>query len=356
MVITKGGYLPYEAVITSTNHCCLWIDISFESKFGHNMPSIIWASMRRLQCKDPRTVKNFIKVFRESIEKEDLLNRPKLLEQRATFPMSKEDKQAYEDLDRLHCLSVAWAERKCRKLKAGMVGFSPTIQLLMRRIHAWALFRKRAQGKKVSSCLLSRTLKKANLSSRAKGMGLKYLEEQRKRAYELYQLAKENARDIRETYLSEVAEACAQENKGNKEKVLRQLVQVEKQWATARRIKYIQGKLQRCSTFMVQEQDNTGTWQDVTEKATMEKAIMESTRRKYTSAFNSPFLTIPLVTEFGYLSNGAAAKVVLSGTYKVPSLIDHYTKQCIEYLKKPVHIAESGDHPKELLVTTYRNY
>jgi hypothetical protein len=145
--ISAGGYLPYEALVPHTNHIALWIDIDYEHILGHNLLPIVRPAMRRLQCQDPRSVKNFIsgykefaiKGYKEFAIKNNLLARAKALEENACFPLTVEDQLAFEELDRLRCEGVERAEKKCRKLKAGQVAFSPSLKICMNQIKAWSL-------------------------------------------------------------------------------------------------------------------------------------------------------------------------------------------------------------------------
>ncbi len=81
------------------------------------------------------------------------------LEAARTYPKPSDLAKVYEDLDILRCQSVAKAERSCRKLKVGQVAFSPEVKLLMDQIKAYSLLKERAEGRKVSSHYLDRSLK-----------------------------------------------------------------------------------------------------------------------------------------------------------------------------------------------------
>ena len=56
IVIKAGGYFEFDEVFQNTDHRTLWIDISYEMAFGHNMAPIVKPKARRLNCKDPRSV------------------------------------------------------------------------------------------------------------------------------------------------------------------------------------------------------------------------------------------------------------------------------------------------------------
>jgi hypothetical protein len=144
--------------------------------------------MRRLKCKYPRSVKNFIRLYKVFLEKHNLMEGVKALEETASYPLSTRDQQTLEEWDKLRCEGVEKSEHRCRKLKAGQVAFSPSVKLSMDQIQAWSLLMKRAQGGKVSAWLLDRTLKKVGVNIREKIMGSDYLQEQMKAAYERYYL------------------------------------------------------------------------------------------------------------------------------------------------------------------------
>lgn len=54
------GYTGYDTIFPNMDHRCLWVDLLCKQAFGHKMPAIVRPPARRLQTKDPRSVKNFI--------------------------------------------------------------------------------------------------------------------------------------------------------------------------------------------------------------------------------------------------------------------------------------------------------
>jgi len=74
-----------------------------------------------------------------------------------------EVKDEYERIDELRCQITAKGELKCRKLRKGNMAFSPTLNNARLVIKAWSLRMQRANGHKVSSRLIARTLKKDSL-------------------------------------------------------------------------------------------------------------------------------------------------------------------------------------------------
>ena len=92
----------------------------------------------------------------------------------------------YEELDSIRCYVTASAEAKCRKLWTGQVAFSPELNATRLIIKAWSILINKTRGRKVSSRLISRTLKLTNISSEARGYNLTILQEKLKEAYQSY--------------------------------------------------------------------------------------------------------------------------------------------------------------------------
>jgi hypothetical protein len=126
--IQAGGYFDYDAVFQGTDHRCIWVDITYVNAFGHNIPAIIKPISRRLKCKDPRTVDNFIRNLKQFHTKHNLLSRARKLASDTVYPCPSHVQDEYECLDDLRCTGVRLAERNCRKLRMGQVSFSPEIQ------------------------------------------------------------------------------------------------------------------------------------------------------------------------------------------------------------------------------------
>jgi hypothetical protein len=118
----------------------------------------------------------------------------------------------YELLDELRCQVTSAAEHKCRKLRKGNVAFSPELNAARIVIKAWSLLLQKAKGSKVSSRLISRTLKKANLPD-------SYLKE----ACKAYYVIKGDAANLRHTALDNLAAALAEKGHTDQSKILEAL-------------------------------------------------------------------------------------------------------------------------------------
>ncbi len=354
--IRASGYFAFDEIFQGTDHHTVWVDLAYTMAFGHNMAPIVKPQARRLQCKDPRLVANFIRKYEEFIKKHKLLDRALALEANGTYPPTIDLQQEYQEIDQLWYKGVEEAERKCRKLRMGNVGFSPVIQLAMRQIRACSLLVKKKKGLKVSSRLLSRSLKKAGIDIHNRAMGLKYLEEQMLQSHKYYYSVKKNHGPLRETALDSFARAVAEKEGISKASAIKAIKLREEQRRTARKIKHIRGKLSTGTTTLVTVQLPSGELQDIVDKSSIEQAIMNENKSKYQQSFQIPFMRPPLITDFGFLGIGRYSAEVLNGLYKPPNNISPCTKMYLQQLAYPNKICNTSLQMPIIQVEDYRRY
>jgi predicted phosphodiesterase len=128
-----------------------------------------------------------------------------------------------------------------------------------------------------------------------------------------YYILKMNSKELQETHLERLASAIASNGNLHKQNVLKQLRHRESQRATAKKIKFIRGKLDRNSTIIVTKTLPDGTSIDITDKREMEKAIISGNKKKFKQSFSTPSYNYPYNTIFGYLGLTRASKQVLEG-------------------------------------------
>jgi len=168
------------------------------------------------------------------------------------------------------------AEAKCRKLRKGNVAFSPILNATRLQVQAWNLVLCKVKGQKVSSRLISRSLKKANLSQDFHSYSSKQIQGFLKEAYKSYYEQKGHATSLRSTALQTLAEAIAEKGDKEKQRILKDLCQREQQQTTAKKLRFIRGKLRSGSTTMVTIQNPDGSRKDVTDRLEIEQAILRN--------------------------------------------------------------------------------
>jgi ABC-type branched-subunit amino acid transport system substrate-binding protein len=160
------------------------------------------------------------------------------------------------------------------------VAFSPELNDSRTKIKAWLLLIARAKNKRVSSRLISRTLKNANISAEFRGLPGD-LQEHLKEEYKNYYRIKGEASQLRMNALETLAKALATQGNRDKEKIIKALQEREQQRSTARKIRNLRGKTRMGSTTMVTVTDPNGEKMDIMNQKDMEKAIFESNKKKF---------------------------------------------------------------------------
>lgn len=85
--VTRAGYRPFGEGI-GPDHRVLWLDISYELVFGHNLYPADRPRARRLQCRDPRIVSKYLHTYSRHLEKFRLPQRAQALLAQVTFPIT----------------------------------------------------------------------------------------------------------------------------------------------------------------------------------------------------------------------------------------------------------------------------
>ena len=141
--ISAGGYLDYDCIIPGADHRTLWIDVSFINALGHVMPAIIRPQARRLNCRDPRIVENYVRRYEKLAIQHELLPKTEQFLEKARYPLSRVLQAEFEELDNIRCIITQEAEKRCRKLRMGQVSFSPELRQASRGIKIFTLLHKR---------------------------------------------------------------------------------------------------------------------------------------------------------------------------------------------------------------------
>jgi hypothetical protein len=318
--------------------------------FGNITPNIVMPHARRLHCNDPRLIHNFNNRLRAFFDKHNLIKRYTTLLEETSYPASTSVKTMYEVLDTIRVAGVKEAEQHCRKLKMGQVAFSPKLQEASVSIYAWTLLMNKAIGGKVSSRLISRTLRKANLAPSARGLDLATCHANLHSARKDYYSIRASAPELRVKHLDALAEALAKEGNVTKEKILRQLKQREQLRSSHQKIKYIRGKLQRNTTTTVTIMGEGGRPVELTKKLDIEQAILKENQEKFQQSFHSPFYQPPINCDFGYKALTPLASQVLSGSYIPPASCPESLLTYLSALRTPPGVKGSVKE-REFIIT-----
>jgi hypothetical protein len=335
--IERGGYLAGGEALPRTNHRCLWMDVAYETIYGHTIPPMVRYSIRRLKLQDPRVVNRFNEAYRRWIEQHGLSQRAFNLQSTSKYPLTAQHAEEYEWLDQKKIEGLRHADYRCRKLPMGEVPWSPQLQVLRHRLGYWQLVCKKVAGRNVSTRLIERTRVKGRVERQfLRDVTFGEAREEEKEAYKRYTAFKRNkSREARDTFLDELAEAIAEEGGTKYESVVKSLKTREHMRTTHRRIRWVFNTQQQGAITFVEVQDEYGNLVERATKDEVEQACMDENEQRFRQANNTPFMKSPLVDEFGYLGVGENAQSVLAGTYNPSPGINKYAAMLLAQLKIP---------------------
>jgi hypothetical protein len=230
-------------------------------------------------------------------------------------------------------------EAKIRRLRTGMIPWSPRLQKHRTNIEIWSLLIKKKKGKKVSNKKIRRLLKKTDIMG-AYDLTLLQLEDKIDAAFNEYKKARTEATTWRDEFLEELATSRAKYKGTNKDNELKQLRHIESQKTVARNIKRMRGKLNKTATTQVYVNYDEGRHL-VTSKEGIEIACIHENDSRFSQSENTPPMTEPLLSELGLFADTEQAQQILDGTYECPLGTDKYAALLIQELRMPANVIDN---------------
>jgi hypothetical protein len=156
--------------------------------------------------------------------------------------------------------------------------------------------------------------------------------------------------------MERLAEAIAEQGNQKKASIIKGIRQREQQRRSARKIRYLSGKVNNGSTTMVSVFNDRGHRIDLTNKEDIEQAIMKSNETKYRQSSHTPFFQFPLASDFGFKGLTPAAQATLAGVYESNHPIDEYTQLVLTEMATPASVRELGPQRMEISKESYQNF
>jgi hypothetical protein len=157
----RGGYLSFDYL--EGDHRGLWCNIPVEFILGYNMQHPAHAKARRLKNHDPRIRKKYTQSLHSLLMKENIYDKMKQLHTSMASLVLPTDLITFEELDTKITEAMIHAEQKCRKLKTGIVPWSPLFQKACDRVTYWSMVAKEINGERVNTRKLISLRKKLQL-------------------------------------------------------------------------------------------------------------------------------------------------------------------------------------------------
>ena len=157
--IHRSGYIPFGD--GPGNYRALYADIYQDSLFGGDFHKIHRLPARRLISTNAKVLEKFNKLFEQKLQEHDVHARMERLRLRSHCLFTAADALEYEKLDNIQQNAYRFADKGCRKLKAGEVQYEPNkIQHYGIIIRMCTLLIRKKCDCKVSSRIISRLAKK----------------------------------------------------------------------------------------------------------------------------------------------------------------------------------------------------
>jgi hypothetical protein len=316
------------------DHRMLWIDVPTDLALGYTPAKFAAPSLKRLILQDPRVVKNYNKLLKSKLEGNSVLPRIQALENSLGGSISKTQIHEYDLLDKLRIEAILAAEKGCRKLRMGVVPYSPNLALAGKKIRAWKLLLKKKSGGAVHSKYLARKLKEADIAD-IDLLSTDGIRENLRNAWQRYRILKKRASGDRATWIEDLATAWAAEGKTSVASELRNIKLREAQRRDARLIKSVNGDSTRTGLYILRINDGQD-WIEVTEKEDMEKALLRESQQRFNQAKETPFCTNPLLEAVGPVGISDVAQQILNGTFTPPENCDPWARKLIPHLQYAV--------------------
>jgi len=314
-IIRTGILQKYTGI--QGDHKDMFADISIPSFLGESMYKITRPELRRLKLSDPRVVKRFIKYAELHMKHNNIHNLSRQLCEESQYPPSKSMLKRQEQLDDQLGRAISVGLKKCRTLHMGSIPHSTMLTELRDINRFWLMVYNKKVGKKISSTLLKRLSKRANISNYMSIPlpEIKYkLNESRKK----YKTFVPHAPTERQKHLEDLASAYALEGLKSKESALKQLLNTEssRNQALISR-KFFPKKTTSTRVNKVQYMKDD-TIHETNKPRDLIQALQTENKDKYSCTNGTPLMTKEVHTLLGNFAETSSATNIFDRTMPIP--------------------------------------
>jgi hypothetical protein len=290
-------------------------------------------SARRLKTGDPRVVQRFNTEYTNYIKYHKLHSKVYQIEKEMGAYLTPHQAASYEQILLMRNKGMLLAERRCRKLRMGMVPYSTELNKFRSEIQLWRAVIIKKKGCKYSNNKLRR-LEKATGIQNSLHVTLEEAQIRESAAFKQYIHHKKTADQSRITYLEDKAAAIALNTTTDKDNIYKQLLMREEQRSSSRRIKATLGKLRSGGVTRVEVLNDAGGLDEIITKEGIEKACMIENDNKFKQTGNTPLMQGQLAKELGFDALTASGTAILKGRYTVPPSTPVHTRELLQHLQQ----------------------
>lgn len=327
-----SGFLSFGRL--SGDHRGIWIEIPKILLYGYNPPQPVHVDARRLKLSDPRVVVKYLEYLHNKCVEHNIYLRMDALHQYNTLPLPQCIIDEYEALDVLISQFMQEAEKQCRKLHMNSVPWSPAYKKACLLLDYWIQRRIYFKGMHHNVRQLQVLQNKLKLVYDG-SLSLEAITKNIISAHSARKLAKKGAESLSLEYRTQLALAKEAAGELKAASYIRQLQNAERTRKVFQQIRHMEGKIFSGFTSRVSVVNEDGTTTDYTDRAAIEKLLLDTNELKYhqTEDGGSQLLDQEFIDLFGHYGEGPRVVDVLLGDATLPQSTSQATRDFLTACK-----------------------
>jgi hypothetical protein len=291
------------------DHRMFVVDMTTSSLVRQTFKKIVRPQARRLNCRIPRAMAKYNERLEGNIRKHRLIERVGGIHN--SDLTAKEKKRKLDRLDEESKQYMINAERKCRRIKSGLIPFSPDAAKSIRRSQVYRSLLRNVRGGNCNRGNLRRAARRVGIEmpfTLTEAEIMVRLEVCSKHC-DYYQ---QNGAENRRRHLRDRLEVAREAENKEAENQILGIIKRERERAFWRKVKYKLGKRSGGSVQTVQVEDGEGNTEVFSTQDEVHEAIWSNIHRKrFYLAEESPICNGSLRETFGYNAETLAGEDVL---------------------------------------------
>ena len=306
------------------DHRVFVVDFLTSSWVGDEPLKIVRPAARRLNTRIPTAAEAY------RTELEQLITRHRLIERVGAVYNSGRSRRwmqaAMNAIDKEGGQYMLGAENRCRKVRSGVIPFSPEAVRWLRRAQVYRSLLTWKLGKRRNMGNLRRLAKRVDIQDPFR-LSTQELTKRLRVCEDKCTALKRTGWLARRRFLRERCQQAQQRQDFETTEKILAIIKREKDRAFWGRLRFAMGKKRGRSVSTVQIEQWDGSIEEHTTQESVENAIFsEIHRKRFFLAEDAPICRGDLRESFGYRSNTETAQAVLDGTFIYPSDFDEPTK------------------------------
>lgn len=221
--------------------------------------------------------------------------------------------------------TVKYADSKCRKVRRGLLHFSPMQKKLMGNIIVLRRFKLRMvlKGKhdRPRSRRIKRLIKKYHYTGKKKFLNIGEIEQELEVAHKQYNLFKPKAAEARWLYLEQLAAELDEKDGKGRQHHYKMMYQRELTKEYFQRIRYCEGKARGGGVDRIQIKGEEGP-EIIYDKTAIEREIMQVNEAKLLQAKDTPMRNAEMAALLGEQGDFQKWEDILQGVIHLPEEVD----------------------------------